>query len=592
MGGTILQEDTQPTSSGSLCSDYEDNDYDDKEEETGASSDRTKNNNNVLLNLCSQRQIILNHNVFLNLIHCGTWGLSASLWRQAVLSAYLKELYKGKNTPMGKIEASYGFANLVSSLPIGYLADKYGRSRVIRVGSVLMVCTAISHFGVLFWIGAMGDAQMSPKDAQWSMILLCGVMSLWGVVIAIEDGPVEALFADSVVSGGSKYYQYGWAVYVLATSLGPLISILLFQSMGDEWDMHPLKVILFWGLSIEFLNALIMWFYDDNKALVHSDGNSTSGHQNNNECWEDEHEDSERNGSMETSHDDHDGIELLSRPSSSVSDNRQQDIPQGSRSKPPKEDLLDTKKDKRNGMMNSYSNIEKARELDEEGNDEESKGLVVDSNPWKSRGDTTKATDSTEVPLETRHQWAPYVMLASSFISAAGSGITGKYFPLYLKDEVGMTPRQVQTIFVFIPIMMASFSSFGECGSKSIGRVPMVLIFTAISVSLFYTITIYYHPLQQQRLLLAILYILQSGIGEAVYPFQESLLMDAVPSHQRARWRAIQSISEYGWDGFAMVGGYISDREGYQEAFFVSCYVEVFALVLFSALLFLVPRKW
>ena len=190
---------------------------------------------------------------------------------------------------------------------------------------------------------------------------------------------------------------------------------------------------------------------------------------------------------------------------------------------------------------------------------------------------------------DSRLRWVPYVMFASSFISSAGSGMTVKYIPLYFKDDCGMAPSQVQMMYVFTPISMTVVSAAGYFISRAIGRVPTMLIYSLVSVSLFYVIATFYHPLEDQHFLLALLFVLQSGIGDAVYPLAESLLMDAVPRNQRARWRALQSMAEYGWSGSAGLGGIISDRGGYQQAFFVSCYIELFAIFLFSFLLFLVP---
>ncbi|KAL7577300.1 hypothetical protein ACA910_002041 [Epithemia clementina (nom. ined.)] len=194
-----------------------------------------------------------------------------------------------------------------------------------------------------------------------------------------------------------------------------------------------------------------------------------------------------------------------------------------------------------------------------------------------------------------RHFWVPYVMLASSFLSSVGSGITVNYILLYLKDDCGMTPTQVQLLCVWTPISMTVFSMLAHSWSVSMGRVPIMLVLTLVSVALFYVIALLYHPLQDYHHhgMLVLLLVVQTGIGQAVYPLAESLLMDAVPRNQRARWRALQSISEYGWSGAAALGGFLSDRNGgsYQQAFFVSCYVQLFALLVLSLLLFLVPQQ-
>ncbi|KAL7577301.1 hypothetical protein ACA910_002042 [Epithemia clementina (nom. ined.)] len=218
----------------------------------------------------------LNHNVLVTLVSGVTYGLAYSLWRDAALSAYLNKVYNGRNVPMGRIEMSQGWANFLSAIPIGYLADTYGRARIIRMGSVLTLLATAALVATMLWMDACGTGndnkdddsmRMSSEESTRSMFLLCLIMSVWGVSMSIADGPTDALFADSVPSGGSIYYQYSWGVYVLATIAGPLVLIVLFQSMGNDWDLRPLQTVIFIGVGMECVTALVMMFYNDQKAL-------------------------------------------------------------------------------------------------------------------------------------------------------------------------------------------------------------------------------------------------------------------------------------------------------------------------------------
>ena len=63
---------------------------------------------------------------------------------------------------------------------------------------------------------------------------------------------------------------------------------------------------------------------------------------------------------------------------------------------------------------------------------------------------TTAAAAS--LALKKRQEWIPYIVFISGLITSLGSGMTVKFFPLFFKDEVGMTPSQVQTIYVLVPL--------------------------------------------------------------------------------------------------------------------------------------------
>jgi hypothetical protein len=54
-------------------------------------------------------------------------------------------------------------------------------------------------------------------------------MGLWGIIWGILNGPVSAIFADSIPKGErSKYYVYCNMVWLIASSMGPLITIFTF----------------------------------------------------------------------------------------------------------------------------------------------------------------------------------------------------------------------------------------------------------------------------------------------------------------------------------------------------------------------------
>jgi MFS family permease len=148
-----------------------------------------------------QRRVLqLNHNVFLNLILMVTYGIGEGLWGGAVFAAYLKQLYHGKNS---EFEAVYSIAELAFAIPIGYLADHLGRAKIIRVGAILFLFTAIFHFATTYWLDTHRDTNTTTT------ILLMIIMGLWGVGAGVVAGPCEALFADSTLPGSERDKWYG-----------------------------------------------------------------------------------------------------------------------------------------------------------------------------------------------------------------------------------------------------------------------------------------------------------------------------------------------------------------------------------------------
>ena len=53
-------------------------------------------------------------------------SLSSNIWSNTALAAYLLKII-GSNSAVGGVEAVSGLSQLISALPVGYFADKYGK---------------------------------------------------------------------------------------------------------------------------------------------------------------------------------------------------------------------------------------------------------------------------------------------------------------------------------------------------------------------------------------------------------------------------------------------------------------------------------
>ena len=453
----------------------------------------------------------MNHNVFVNLVLSITYGFSDSLWGDAIFAAYLKNLYQGKNAPLGRIEALHGFATLLTAFPIGWIADTQGRSLVIRAGSALFVVTSLLHAATTYWIGdgrklqhekqelllstQMGEERDMFSSSSWtswlsgdnphhnrfvSMILLSIVMFLWGIGTGIVDGPCEALFADSTPRGKrATYYTYLEIGYVLSSISGPLVTIVLFHSMGNDWTMPTLQTIIYIGLAMESVNAIVMMFFDDRKALDEDDqsGDDDSDDRDEEEVEDKEGEDDDVDESNEKTDKESTGADLGTTtlpvsdgrqwiasaafsgenpstplPSAHLSNGRHQDItpehnPSGLLHTADKDTTTTLDRDSNNDD-NQHSKEPLFRPIQTERNQDEAsvtRGLVVVENgdlndvqqeswAWDTAGPASN--DSSDYYKEYR--WLiPYIIFLSDFISCCANGLSVTFFPVFLKDDCG-----------------------------------------------------------------------------------------------------------------------------------------------------------
>lgn len=383
-------------------------------------------------------QFRMNQNVFLNLLLAVLYGISGSLSNGTALAAYVKKLGNDQNGPFGNIEAAFGLATLITALPVGYLADKWGRAKVIRCGGILLLISTICQSLLLSWVGTN-----DPDDRHKTMGLwLLGVLSvMWGISEGVVDGPCSALFADSTPAGSrSKYYNYLFAAYAGATAIGPLVSIILFQTLGDDWDLYDLRIVIYVGLGMEFCNSFLMMLFDDRKALDESSSSSDS------------HSDRESGGGGEN--------------------------------------------------------------LNEHNDNSDSSSLEMNDNNHTSNGNNQQQRLST---LQKRQQWIPYIIFAQDLVAALGSGMTIKFFPLFFKDEVGMTPSQVQMIFCITPIVMGIVSTVGsKIAATGFGRVQTQLLLSTLGVSCLYCMVFFKNTLDLHPAWLVPIYVLRTSFSNGV----------------------------------------------------------------------------
>ena len=66
-------------------------------------------------------------------------------------------------------------------------------------------------------------------------------------------------------------------------------------------------------------------------------------------------------------------------------------------------------------------------------------------------------------------------------------------------------------------------------------------------------------------------------------------MMDYVPKGQRARWRALESVTELNWCGSALVGGILADHYGYASTFLLTAGMQLLGSTIYWVLLPVIP---
>ena len=71
------------------------------------------------------------------------------------------------------------------------------------------------------------------------------------------------------VGGCSSLYTKKYIITILASGCGPLLSLVLFWRLGNQWEPSDCRHVLLWGLGLLVVPLVVMCCFDDSKALEH-----------------------------------------------------------------------------------------------------------------------------------------------------------------------------------------------------------------------------------------------------------------------------------------------------------------------------------
>ena len=168
--------------------------------------------------------------------------------------------------------------------------------------------------------------------------------------------------------------------------------------------------------------------------------------------------------------------------------------------------------------------------------------------------------------------------------------MTVKFFPLFWKNEAGLTPVNTQMIYLAVPLVMVVFGLLSAPLGRFLGRTQAITLFRVIGICSLYLLTWLVGQTANAWILVPV-YLIRTGLMNAIYPLEESVVMDNVSSATRARWKSLDSIQQFGWCGSAALGGIFIDSRGYEATFQLTAAIQLFATLAYVPLFWIVPKQ-
>ena len=121
--------------------------------------------------------------------------------------------------------------------------------------------------------------------------------------------------------------------------------------------------------------------------------------------------------------------------------------------------------------------------------------------------------------------------------------------------------------------------------SQRVGRCKMTVVFKWIGIACMLVMIgsyVFHFP----TWCVCFFYLLRTSFMNATSALTKSVLMDAVPKSERAKWSALESVNMFSWSGSAAIGGLLVGYKGIIFNFFVTGSVQFLAtlplVLLFS----------
>lgn len=183
-----------------------------------------------------------------------------------------------------------------------------------------------------------------------------------------------------------------------------------------------------------------------------------------------------------------------------------------------------------------------------------------------------------------KHRLAPVLVSIADLTSGLASGMSIRYFPIFFLDTLHLSPVQVQLLYLLAPLLQACFMKSGQHFSQRFGRCKVTVAHKWSGITCMAALVALAH-FEFPSWIICVVYVLRTALMNSTSPLTKSLLMDAVPPSERARWSALESVNMFSWSGSAALGGFLVSFDGLLFNFSVTATLQFLATIPIIALM-------
>ena len=312
---------------------------------------------------------------------------------------------------------------------------------------------------------------------------------------------LDSLFADSVPTGArSMLYTRLFMCSILSQGVGPLLAACLFWLHGNKWQLDILQKVMGVGVALAVVPAAMLWWFDDKAILgLQSEGVLSGVRHIGPQRSLDRHKPTGRKqftsqDAMEHRRpllehcDEHEGPPENTEALNAVGAKAPmiEDIVIDAELIPETDAHCDCQcEEELNGRFAATAQV---RVQSAEG--------VANDEDFGACGECNGVLHNVGSLGDVDHRYfgcltvkaIPAILALSDCTSGLASGMTIKFFPIFFKDQVRLSPLSVNMLYCCIPLTLSLCSWIGQKLSRRLGRVQTIILFRIIGISLLYTI--------------------------------------------------------------------------------------------------------
>jgi hypothetical protein len=491
----------------------------------GSSEDDEDENNNPA---------ILSPNLSRILIFTWFAFTGRSIWSQSMLAVFIF-LLQNQSHPetVGYVAAVMGMSQVIASFPAKYLANTFKRHTMLKLASGVGMGAVV--------IMVLGMFLPFRGSVSSSLQFLVVSLGLWGTSWGICDTALPVVFANSIPHHSRRpyYFRRGASLIRLGSVTGPLIAMVVFHYLGNEWTRWNCAVVMAVGLFI-CMPAIVILCYLKDRDDEDDDDNDDNGRYTD---LPDEILLQENRHPQEYKQNDVEACYINATPELAV-------------------DQLDVSNDDGGEEEDQYS-------LSFE---------MMDRRNMERSGPRLWCGCRKQVLI-------PTLITFAEAVSGIASGMSIRYFPIFFVHQLHLSPIQVQSMYMITPLGQLAFTKLARYLASRFGAPCLVMVafqwsFVCLLVSLILCHVKWGSPVW----IVCSLYVLLASLMNSTSALGKAIVLNAVPRQDVGKWDFVDSLNMFVWSASAAFGGFLVGWKGIIFNFWVTAGLQLLASLPLIAL--------